>query len=266
MPGTASSRNDQFMKINILSIILLLSTVSAFAFIAKGRQSLLPKPTTKLSGTVMDMNDSLVSGATVTVEGEGLKQAVATSEDGTYEIGLPAGTYRIKVARTGFCPAHRAPFRAQSSASIIINFILIPCSIENDITIKDGQYVGETDRYRDPFKEEVFPPVHRTGLPLELLVRYGSRQQDQNIVEYRGTSVGYDEHADTPAGSVRREKYLGVTVNYDLLMIRADKVRLDPTTFQLEADGNVVVEDGRRCVKGRRVVVDLKTDGFTSSN
>lgn len=247
------------MKIKIVLITVLLFVANAMAFAALHPQSPTPKLTGQLSGTVVDMNNSRVSGATVTVEGEGLKRAVATAEDGTYKIELPVGTYRIKTARTGFCPDRRAPFRALSSTSIILNFTLIPCSIVNDITIKNGQYVGETDRYKDPFKEEVFPLVHAAGAPLELLVRYGSRQQDQNIIEYRGAVVGYDEHADTPAGSVRRDKYLGVTISYDLLTIRADKVRLDQTTFRIEAEGNVVVEDGKRCVQAKRVVADLKT-------
>lgn len=248
------------MKIKIWTISVLLSVISAITFATSSGQSFTSKQTVQLSGTVVDMNESRVSGATVTVEGEGLTRGVATSEDGTYKIELPVGTYRIKVTRPGFCPARRAPFDALSSASIILNFTLIPCPIVNEITIKNDQYVGEKDRYKDPFKEEIFPLVHPTGTPLELLVRYGSREEDRNIVGYRGAVVAYEAQADTPTGSVRRGKYLGVTISYNLLTIRADEVRLDPTTFRLEAEGNVVVEDGKRCDKGRRVVADLKTD------
>ena len=91
-------------------------------------------------------------------------------------------------------------------------------------------------------------------------MRYGSRQEDQNILEYRGTAVPYEAQAETPSGSVHRDKYLGVAISYNLLTIRADKVRLEPKTFQLEAEGNVVVEDGKRRVEGKHVFVDLKRD------
>jgi hypothetical protein len=37
-------------------------------------------------------------------------------------------------------------------------------------------------------------------------------------------------------------------------------VRLDPTTLRLEAEGKVVIEDGKRCVQAKRVVADLKRD------
>ena len=248
------------MKIKIVLITVLLFVANAMAFAALHRQSPTPKLTGQLSGTVADMNKSRVLGATVTVEGEGLKRAVATAEDGTYKIELLVGTYRIKATRAGFCPARHAPFRVRSSTSIILNFTLIPCPIVNDITIKNGQYVGETDRYKDPFKEEVFPLVHPSGASLELLVRYGARQENPEIIEYRGTVVGYDEQADTLTGSIRREKYLGVIFSYDSLMIRADKVQLDPKTFRLQAEGNVVIEDGKRCVTARRALVDLRTD------
>lgn len=60
--------------------------------------------------------------------------------------------------------------------------------------IKNDQYVGERDRYKDPFKEEVFTMAHPAGAPLELLERYGSRQEDQNILGYRGTAVPSKTH------------------------------------------------------------------------
>jgi hypothetical protein len=120
--------------------------------------------------------------------------------------------------------------------------------------------VGETDRYKDQFKEEIFPLAHPMGAPLELLVRYGSRQEDQDIVEYRGAIMVYDQHADTAAGSVHRVKCLGVSISYDLLTIRADKVRLNRTTFRLEAEGNVLIEDGKQAFRTSRALVDLKAD------
>jgi len=245
------------MKIKILTVSVLLSITNAMTLVPS-YQSSTTKATGQVSGTVVDMNEGRVSSATVTIEGEGLTRSIITAADGTYKIELPVGTYRIKAARTGFCPSRRAAFRALSS-SVILNFTLIPCSIVNEITIKNDQYIGEADSYRDPFKEEVFPLVPPKGPSLELLVRYSLRHADQNIVEYRGTLVPYEEHADTPTGSVHREKYLGVTVSYDFLMIHADRVRLDTSTFHLEAEGNVVVENGKQRIYAKRTEVDFKS-------
>jgi len=247
------------MKIKIAPNIVLLFVANAMAFAALHHQSSTAQVTGQLSGTVVDINEARVSGATVTVEGEGVTRTVATAEDGTYKTELPVGTYRIKATRTGFCPARRAPFRAVSSTSTILNFTVIPCPIVNDINIKNGQFIGETDHYKDPFKEETLSLTDLAGAPLELLVRYGSRREDQNTVEYRGAVVGYDEHAKTPTGSVRCEKYLGVSVSYDSLMIRADKVRLDPKTFRLEAEENVVVEEGEHISYAKRIEVEFRS-------
>jgi hypothetical protein len=251
---------ESFVKNTTLAISLLLSANSAMAVVTSYRQSSITQKTSQLTGTIVDMNLSRVSGVIVTIEGEGMPRTVTTSEDGSYKIDLPIGIYRIKATRPGFCPAHRAPFRALISAHMILNLTLIPCAIINEITIKNDQYVGEKDGYKDPFKEEVFPLAHPSGAPLELLVRYGSRQSVQSLVEYGGVAVPYEAYAETPTGSVRREKYQGVTATYDALTIRADRVRLDPKTFRLEAEGNVLIEDGKRCAQATRVVAYLKRD------
>jgi hypothetical protein len=222
-------------RINIAQITVLLFAANAMGLAALHHQA-TAKATGQLRGTVVDTNDARIAGATVTVEGEGVTLAVMTADDGTYKIELPSGIYRIRVNSTGFCPARRAPFRMQPSNTIMLNFNLKVCPIVNGITIVDGQYVGETDRYQDPLREEVIPLAHLSGAPLELLVRYGERREDGNFIDYRGA-----------------------TVSYDALTIRADKVRLNPSTFRLEAESNVFVEDGKRCVRVKRAIVDLRT-------
>lgn len=248
------------MKIKILTINILLCVSKAMAFSASPQTS-LPQLTAQLSGVVVDINKSRVPGVSITVENEVLRQVVTTAQDGTYKIDLPVGTYRVKASQPGFCPARRPPFRLVSATNIIVNFTLIPCPIVSELKIRNEEIVGERDRYRDPFSEERFPLVHDSGTPLELVVRYGSRQGDHSLVRYGGTKVLYDEQADNPQGSVRREKYLGATISYDLLTIRADKLQLDQTTFRLEGEGNVVVEDGKQSLRVKRVVVaDLRKD------
>lgn len=244
-------------RIKIAQIIALLFTVNVMTLAALHNRSFIEHARGHVSGTVIDLDEARVSAATITIEGEGLTQSVATADDGTFQFELPVGTYRIRAARTGFCPIRRAPFRTSESSSIIINFTLIPCPIVNDLTIKNGKYVGETDRYKDPFKEEVFAIASPNAL-LELLVRYGSRQENQNTIEYRGAFVSY-ESASTPNRSARPGKYLGVSISYDSLMIRADKIQLDPKTVRLEAEGNVVVEDGRQRTYGQHTAIHFES-------
>lgn len=246
-------------RIKIAQIAALLFAANAMALAAPYHRSSTAQATGQVRGAVIDTNEARVSGATVTIEGEGTTRTVSTAEDGTYQIEMPTGIYRIRVNNRGFCPARRAAFRMQPSTSTTINFTLIVCPLIHEMKTVNGQDVGEVARYRDPFKEEVFPLTHRSVAPLELVVRYGERREDKSIIEYRGAVVSYDEHAANPAGSARRSEYLGVTISYDALMILADKVQLNTSTFRLEAEGNVIVEDGKRCVRVRRAVVELQT-------
>lgn len=47
-------------------------------------------------------------------------------------------------------------------------------------------------------------------------------------------------------------------VSFDALTIYADRVRLDSRSSTLEAQGNVVVEDGKRRLKISNAEIDLK--------
>jgi hypothetical protein len=219
------------------------------------------EPTGLLAGTVADISEARVPGATVFVESEGATRTALTNEEGTYRIKLPFGIYRIRVESSGFCPSNRTPLRVQPDTTARINFTLIPCGVGNHLRIENGQYKGEIDRHEDPFKEEIFSPAHSANAPFDLLVRYGERRQEKNSIEYQGTAVSYNEYdATNPAGSVRRSTYQGVTVIYDALTIRADQVSLDPKTFRIKAKGNVIFEDGKRLTRAENAEVEFRAD------
>src|SRR5712692_2224629 len=58
-----------------------------------------------LSGTVVDKNQAVIKGATVTVtnKGTGQTREAITNDNGEYKIDLlPAGTYDIKASASGF--------------------------------------------------------------------------------------------------------------------------------------------------------------------
>lgn len=235
---------------NIPRVALLLVAMNLLAVLELAEPSM-----GRLGGTVTDINEGRIHGATVAVTSEGITRATTTDEDGTYKLELPSGTYRITVSGVGFCPSRRGAFRIEPSTTATFNFSLIPCPISNDLRIVAGQYKGETDRYRDPFKSEIFPVKQLEGAPLELMVRYGTRRVRGKLINYRGGVVTYDEHAETPAGFVRRSNFLGVTVAYNHLLIQAESVSLDPRTLRFEAMGNVILEDGKQQAKGTTIRV-----------
>ena len=92
-------------------------------------------------------------------------------------------------------------------------------------------------------------------MPLELMVRYAARRRVGKFLEYSGTVVTYDVHAETPAGYRRSEKSVGVTATYDSIRIRAERLLFDPQALRLEAIGNVVLEDGEGEIGGTTIEV-----------
>jgi hypothetical protein len=227
----------------IMQATVLLCAANSITVVAL-HQSPATKAVGQLTGTVVDRNDARVVGATVIVESQGVTRSVTSAEDGTYKAELPTGIYRIRVNSRGFCPSRRAPFHMQSSTVVTLNFTLVPCPLVNSIAIEGGKYVGETDRYLDPLKEEVFPLASSSGAPLELLVRYSERRESKGIIEYRNAAV-----------------------SYNILMVQADKINFDRRTFRLEVEGNVLIETDNRHTRAKRAVIDLqkgepKIEGF----
>lgn len=222
---------------NFRKVVALAFAVNVIVLVAAPLRSSATQTAGQVRGTVMDTNEAGVSGAKLVIEGGGKTYTTSTTEDGTYNIELPPGIYRVKVSSMGFCPTRRAPFRLKSSARVALNFTLTVCPIVNSVAIVNGQYIGETDRYQDPFNEEVLPLAHPSSALLELLIRFKERRKDGNFIEYREA-----------------------TVSYNTLTIRAQKVLLNPTTFRLKAEGSVIVEDNQRYIRVRQLTVDFRTD------
>jgi hypothetical protein len=200
-------------------------------------------PAGRVRGTIFDSNKAVVTNVRVAFEAPGAKRETVTNEEGYYEIELPVGTYRMTTEARGFCGYQRAAFRFEPSSSKTINATLIICSLAHALRIdKHGKYVGEEARCIDPFESDSFYPNSRG---MGLLVRYGIRHKRAGIVEYGGAQVANG----IPSG---------VTVSYDLLTIVADKMSLNTETYQLEANGNVTIEDGNQSITLENARVDFR--------
>jgi len=200
----------------------------------------------RVEGTIFDANEAVVPNAKVIFQADGLKREAVTNEEGYYEIELPVGIYRVTTNSTGFCPSQRASFRVQPSSDTLMDLTLVVCPLANILKYDvAGTYVGEECRYIDPFANESFPITKISGIPLNLLIRYGKRQEEGSVLEYQGAKV----ENGVPSS---------VTVSYDVLTIVADKVRFDKQTFMLEAEGSVIVEDGKQRTRLASVKVNFK--------
>jgi hypothetical protein len=200
----------------------------------------------------MDIIGARVPNATVIVKGKETTYKVVTGEDGTYEIELPAGIYRISVNELrGFSSTRRAAFYLRPSTTTIFDFTLFsPESVSVNYT---GAKYGEVldDGPRTGFKYEVFSLSRSAGVPLELMFQYGERKVEGSIIEYKANVISYGE-------SMYGEPYPGVVVSYNLMTIHANKVRFDRNLLNIEAEGNIFIEDGRQRIRAKRAEVQFK--------
>ena len=212
----------------------------------------------QLKGRIEAVNGGVVPDAKVVVEGEGTRREVVTDGAGGFETQIPTGTYRIQVDRIGFCPGRRAAFRMQSNATITFDFTLFPCSLANVGRVNSSR---QEHRYIEPFEYEVFQVNDKSNSSPEVMIRFGRRNEQRRVIEYRGGAVNYDERNDDQVAITRREKDLPVMVSYDIYTIHADVVRIHTKTLKIEAVGNVTIDDGHERIHA----IELKFDPLATN-
>ena len=68
----------------------------------------------RIVGVVLDPNGARIASATVRIENADAQREAYTSDEGSFEVELPAGTYRITVEAQGFKKFVLASFRARA--------------------------------------------------------------------------------------------------------------------------------------------------------
>lgn len=68
----------------------------------------------RIVGVVLDPNGARIASATVRIENAGAQREAHTGDEGSFEVELPAGTYRITVEAEGFRKVEIVSFRARA--------------------------------------------------------------------------------------------------------------------------------------------------------
>lgn len=224
-----------------MRIVELIFTIVTFFTLGIGIQ--LPVSTGQskgeLTGIVIDINGTRVPHAKVVIIGNN-RYEIFTSEDGTYKAVLPSDMYQIRVENTelGFSPTRRAAFYLEPSITTTLNFTLFsPYSVLLPYeTSGEGTHTVLDDGPLVEFKYEGFLLPRLAVAPRELLIRYGERKEQNNIVTYTANVI-------TSASTNLNKPYPGVMVSYNLISLQANKVVLDKGTFSGLAEGNVIIEE-----------------------
>lgn len=104
----------------ICSFFLIVA--SAFV-VGTNAQTLQPIQQGRMSGLVVDFNRARVPGVSITIKSKRFEQKIVSSDDGSYEINLPIGKYKIMVEGDGFYQVKRT-VRVYPDSNLIIDFVI----------------------------------------------------------------------------------------------------------------------------------------------
>lgn len=111
----------------LMKCICLVLIVLSFSIILKAQavgQSPAPEASGKLSGLILDPGEARVVGAKIIVEAKGFRREATSADDGSYELVLPEGKYKVRVELGGFYPSNKKTVRISSNTMTKLDFTL----------------------------------------------------------------------------------------------------------------------------------------------
>jgi hypothetical protein len=215
---------------------LFISTLWIFSVILLGRGleveaqevSTHRETTGKVLFTALRVNDSPLYGITALIEGNNLKKEiklVEKADETSFTVELPIGVYRVTTRKTFYDYRFvRSAFRVRSGKVTRIN-ILPPFRVLEQMLVINEK--GARDKYHfgaEP-KYKTFPVPRNNNDKLQVVVRYDRKKHSGKIITFSGEAL---------------------MLSYDAFSIYAGELRINPETLEIEASGEVILEDGSR--------------------
>jgi len=77
--------------------------------------------TTTISGVVLDVHNARIVGTRVKIENEKVSRHLKSDAEGTFQVDLPQGEYRIIAEHQGFKRFEFSPFHAKAGVCELLN-------------------------------------------------------------------------------------------------------------------------------------------------
>lgn len=111
------------IKLANVVVIILVAGVALSSEIVRPAPT-ARRPAGKIVGVILDAYDARVVNATVKVEGGQIKREVESSDEGDFEISLPAGSYQMTIEANGFRRFIYSPLKVKQNETEMINIHL----------------------------------------------------------------------------------------------------------------------------------------------
>lgn len=201
--------------------------------------------TGKVQISSLNLEGEIVPFINVIIEGKGFKRELETVGVGDeYEnsglIELPIGIYRITSKNGNYYPFRRSEFLVESGKVIKINVFPV-LQVLMQALVLDERGMRDEYQFAPPPKYSSFKVPNTSDTPLDLLIRYDGKQSRKGVIEYTGNQI---------VG--------GAMVSYNTLAIYAKRFRFNEKRLRLEAEDNVILEDGKNRISLNKVVVSFE--------
>jgi len=160
---------------------------------------------------------------------------IVSSEDGHFELELPAGIYNATANcatppnTSEYHAAVRSDFEVKPGSSALVNLMTLVKRTRRNKS-HDGQ--DQPEYKSDDLKSEVLELKTASRQSRKILVRFFRRASSKTLAEYQGRR---DYRQDAPA-----------SVSFDAIAIYADSITIEKPAMHVQAAGHVVIEDGKQ--------------------
>ena len=178
-----------------------------------------------IRGVVFDEQQARIISSRVTIENSDYKNELRVNDAGEFALSIAPGTYEVIVHAPWFFPYRRKSVTVSAGKTVELETTLFvrpthsSCGIFDSFVLKDI-----------------------SGLEDHIDVSSAEQSADGEVVEYR-------------SGQALRCGDVDVKVRYGKYQLTADKVILNHKTFRLEANGNVMIDDGKERKRLERVTL-----------
>ncbi len=89
----------------------------------------------ELKGLVLDPNDARVAGAKITIENKKNRFELWSTDEGAFQIKLPAGEYQLKIESNGFKPYIKKRVRIEADKTETMRVTVTPFNPQDLIKV-----------------------------------------------------------------------------------------------------------------------------------
>jgi hypothetical protein len=189
----------------------------------------------RVRGVLLDVIEARIVDATVTIEGNGLKNEVTVNDRGEYEFQIPPGIYSLRSRASNYYESRRAPVRVRAGKEIVVNIAPTLRILGMWYELKE-EGSGERVQIASPPQYETFGQPATTDPELTLLVQYKKKQVEKDSTDYQE----------------------GV-VSYDTLTVQGNTLRIPNNSTKIKVVGNVTIDIGGQRIHTDLAEIDLKS-------